>query len=52
MSEYLKAKDIYAGVCVDTEAALRTLADTAISIHCWQGDDVIGFENAGGTLSG
>ncbi|MDR1158994.1 MAG: L-rhamnose isomerase [Oscillospiraceae bacterium] len=52
MSEYLKAKDAYAGVGVDTEAALRTLSDTAISIHCWQGDDVIGFEHTGGVLSG
>ncbi|MDR0380793.1 MAG: L-rhamnose isomerase [Oscillospiraceae bacterium] len=52
MSEYLKAKDAYAGVGVDTEAALRRLSDAAISIHCWQGDDVIGFENAAGALSG
>lgn len=35
---------------VDVEAALRQLQTIPISIHCWQGDDVGGFENAGGQL--
>jgi L-rhamnose isomerase len=37
---------------VDTDKALKTLADIAISIHCWQGDDVGGFENTGQELGG
>lgn len=48
---YQSAKEMYASVGVDTEAALTTLAATPISIHCWQGDDVGGFENSG-ELSG
>jgi L-rhamnose isomerase len=41
---YRLAKDRYAELGVDTDAALRTLAGIALSIHCWQGDDVGGFE--------
>jgi L-rhamnose isomerase len=37
----------YAALGVDVEKALRTLAATAVSLHCWQGDDVGGFEKAG-----
>ena len=37
----------YALLGVDVEAALNTLAGIPISIHCWQGDDVIGFDGAG-----
>ena len=37
---------------MDTEAALARLEKVAISLHCWQGDDVGGFENPGGELSG
>ena len=37
---------------VDTEAAMAKLATIPISLHCWQGDDVGGFENTGGGLSG
>ena len=37
---------------VDTEAALRQLATIPLSLHCWQGDDVGGFEGAGGALGG
>jgi L-rhamnose isomerase len=47
---YQLARDRYAELGVDTETALRTLADIAISIHCWQGDDVGGFESAGSAL--
>ncbi len=51
MSRYEEAKQLYAALGVDTEAALDTLKDVVISIHCWQGDDVIGFEGVD-TLTG
>ena len=47
---YKLARDRYASYGVDTEAVLKTLAKVSISMHCWQGDDVGGFENAGGAL--
>lgn len=47
---YQLAKERYASLDVDTEQALKTLGRMAISIHCWQGDDVGGFENSGGQL--
>ncbi len=45
-----RAKTLYAELGVDVESALATLAATPISLHCWQGDDVGGFENPGATL--
>ncbi len=45
MSRYEEAKRIYAAFGVDTEKALDTLKNVAISIHCWQGDDVVGFDS-------
>lgn len=45
MSRYETAKEIYAKYGVDTEKAIERLKDVTISIHCWQGDDVIGFDN-------
>lgn len=45
------AKEQYASLGVDVEKALEVLAKTPISIHCWQGDDVLGFEG-GGELTG
>lgn len=52
MSErYEQAKKIYAGIGVDTDAAIEELLKLPISMHCWQGDDVSGFEDAG-ELSG
>lgn len=45
MSRYEEAKSIYAAFGVDTEKALDTLKNVAISIHCWQGDDVVGFDS-------
>lgn len=42
----------YALLGVDVEAALNTLAGIPISIHCWQGDDVIGFDGAGAVSGG
>ncbi len=47
---YQLAKERYAELGVDTDQVVRKLAGISISIHCWQGDDVGGFENAGGTL--
>jgi L-rhamnose isomerase len=47
---YQLAKERYAQFGVNTEAALNALKRIPISIHCWQGDDVGGFENAGGAL--
>lgn len=47
---YSLAQEQYAAVGVNAALALNTLAGISISIHCWQGDDVGGFENAGGTL--
>lgn len=48
---YEFAKQIYAQTGVDTDAAIEALSKVKISIHCWQGDDVGGFEG-GGELSG
>jgi L-rhamnose isomerase len=49
---YQLAKDRYTEVGVDTEAALGALGRVAISLQCWQGDDVGGFENVGAELGG
>ncbi len=45
MSRYEEAKKIYEKFGVDTEKALNTLKDVTISVHCWQGDDVVGFDS-------
>ena len=49
---YEMARDRYAGLGVDTDKALDVLVRIPISLHCWQGDDVGGFENMGEALSG
>jgi len=49
---YQIARERYAALGVDTEAAISQLEKVAISLHCWQGDDVSGFENPGGELTG
>ena len=46
------AKEAYASLGVDVEAALQILETAPISLHCWQGDDVGGFESAGSDLAG
>lgn len=46
MTRYDGAKEIYARMGVDTEKALEALANVTVSVHCWQGDDVIGFDSA------
>ena len=48
---YESAKEIYAGLGVDADAAVEQLRNIPISMHCWQGDDVMGFEGAD-SLSG
>ncbi|MCA9899786.1 MAG: L-rhamnose isomerase [Anaerolineales bacterium] len=49
---YTYAQECYAELGVDTEAALQKLAAIPISLHCWQGDDVGGFEDPDRGLSG
>lgn len=51
MNAYTLAKERYAALGVDTEGVLNTLKDVTVSVHCWQGDDVVGFD-AKETLSG
>ncbi len=51
-SAYTLAKERYAALGVDTDQAMACLEKVAISLHCWQGDDVGGFENPGGELTG
>ncbi len=41
---YEQAKQMYAAIGVDTDAAIKQLSQIPISMHCWQGDDVCGFE--------
>ncbi len=52
MSRYEEAKAKYLTQGVDVDKAIETLKNIPISIHCWQGDDVTGFENVGGVLTG
>lgn len=49
---YESAQERFADIGVDTEQALRTLATIPISLHCWQGDDVQGFEATNEDLGG
>lgn len=49
---YLETKEKYAFLGVDTDKAIETLINVPISLHCWQGDDVIGFDNDGGLTGG
>jgi L-rhamnose isomerase len=49
---YEIAKQCYAETGVDSDKAMEKLRKIAISLHCWQGDDVGGFETAGAELSG
>ena len=52
MERFIQAKKRYEELGVNVDAALAALESKAISIHCWQGDDVTGFENSGAALSG
>ena len=49
---YTLAQETYAELGVETETALQALSAIPISLHCWQGDDVGGFEQGGGALTG
>ena len=42
---YIEAKEKYLKYGIDTEKALETLKNVSISVHCWQGDDVVGFDS-------
>ena len=45
MNRYESAKKLYADFGIDTDAAIEKLSDITVSIHCWQGDDVGGFDS-------
>ena len=45
MNRYESAKELYAKFSIDTEEALKKLSDITVSVHCWQGDDVGGFDS-------
>jgi len=49
---YVAARERYAELAVDTDSALKRLAAVAVSMHCWQGDDVGGFESDQGLNGG
>jgi L-rhamnose isomerase len=49
---YALARERYASLGVDVERALKTLRTVTISLHCWQGDDVGGFESTAGLTGG
>lgn len=52
MNAFSLAQEQYAAFGVDAESALQAIQKVPISLHCWQGDDVGGFETAGAQLSG
>ncbi|WP_129594843.1 L-rhamnose isomerase [Seramator thermalis] len=49
---YEAAKEQYAALGIDADQAVEKLNTVSLSIHCWQADDVLGFENPEGGLSG
>ena len=46
MTRYEQAKQAYAKYGIDTDAAIERLKNIPVSVHCWQGDDVIGFDGS------
>lgn len=52
LSDYQAAKELYASIGVDTEAALKRMDEIPVSINCWQLDDLSGFENPDRGLDG
>ena len=44
MNRYEEARAMYAKIGVDTDAAINKLKSIPLSLHCWQGDDVKGFD--------
>lgn len=49
---YAAARQSFADIGIDTDAAMQQLDAIAVSMHCWQGDDVGGFEAGAGALTG
>ena len=49
---YESAKQMYGALGVDTDAAIAKLKEIPVSLHCWQGDDVIGFDHDGPLTGG
>lgn len=49
---YDEAKKLYSEIGIDTDAVIRELSSVSVSMHCWQGDDVGGFESAGELTGG
>lgn len=49
---YEEAKKMYAAAGVDTDAAIARLKEAPVSLHCWQGDDVTGFDHDGPLTGG
>ena len=49
---YAAAKEAYAKIGVDTDAVIAKLKEIPVSLHCWQGDDVIGFDHDGPLTGG
>ena len=47
MNSFDNAKQMFADLGVDVEKAMNRVSNIAVSLHCWQGDDVKGFENSG-----
>jgi L-rhamnose isomerase len=52
LTSYTLAKERYAALGIDTDQAIATLEKTPISLHCWQTDDVMGFESQAGLSGG
>ena len=52
MNRYDQAKEMFACYGVDADKAIKTLAEIPVSIHCWQGDDVVGFVKGGAASGG
>ena len=49
---YLEAKAKYAAIGIDTDASIAKLKDVPVALHCWQGDDVRGFDHDGPLTGG
>jgi len=52
LNAYTLAKERYAALGIDTDKAIETLEKTPVSLHCWQTDDVMGFESQAGLSGG
>lgn len=52
MNRYDQTKEMFACYGVDADKAIKTLAEIPVSVHCWQGDDVVGFDKGGAASGG